>query len=97
MEIVNIITKIAPALQEGEQLVHIDFWNNTAAVTHALVVIFGLLLAVTKIFHYDIGINEDQLAQIAAAVATLGGSLISFLHHACSKTAGFKTLPKEVK
>ena len=88
--IIALITKIAPALEEGKQLTHLDFWNNTALVTHALVVIFGVLLAVTKIFHYDIGINEDQLAQIAAAVATLGGSLISFLHHAVSKDSGFK-------
>lgn len=90
MSILDLVLKVSPALEQGKQLENINTWNNVATTTHALVVVFGFLLATAKTFNYDIGLTDDQLLQLAGTVASIGGTVISYLHHATNPNSGFK-------
>ncbi len=90
MGFIDLLLKISPALENGQSLEKAETWSNVATATHALVVVFGFILVALKTFHIDIPLSDDQLFQLAGAVASVGGTVSAYLHHATNEKSGIK-------
>ncbi|MGZ5029021.1 MAG: hypothetical protein ACXWAT_00970 [Methylobacter sp.] len=88
MNFLNILLAISPALESGKTLENAAGWANVATATHALVVVFGFLLVAAKVFGYDIPLSDDQIAKLAGAVASVGGTIVGVLHVTTNPNTG---------
>ena len=90
MSIIDILLKISPALEAGKSLENSGTWNNVATTTHILIIVFGFVLLLVRQGGYDVPISDDQIAGIAGAVASVGGTVNLYLHHATNKNLGIR-------
>jgi len=89
MSIVDVLLKISPALEAGQSLEKASGWSNVANSTHALVAVLGFLMAAIKLAGYDIPISPDQIYNLAAVIAGIGGTAFTFFSVATNPNAGF--------
>lgn len=88
--LIKILLKISPALESGQSLKNSEGWARFSQCSHALMVIFGFSLLAAKMFGFDLPITEDQLAGLAASVASIGGTVAMYLHTATDDSRGLK-------
>ncbi len=88
MGFISLLMNISPALEAGKTLENARGWSNVANATHALIVVFGFLLVVAKVFNYDIPLSDDQIAKLAGAVASVGGTVAGIVSIASNPHAG---------
>ncbi|MGZ5053325.1 MAG: hypothetical protein ACXWAT_00120 [Methylobacter sp.] len=80
MNFLNVLLAISPALEAGKTINNAAGWANVSTATHALIAVFGFLLLTAKVFGYDIPLSDDQIAKLAGAIASVGGTAVGVLH-----------------
>ena len=88
MSILSILLNISPALEKGKSLENAKTWSNVVTAKNALITVFGFALHLAKQGGYDIPITDEQLAELAGAVASIGAVTGQYFHHALNKDAG---------
>ena len=88
--LIAILLKISPALEAGQSLKNAEGWARFSQSSHALMAVFGFALLASKMFGFDIPLSEDQLAGLAGAVASIGGTVAMYLHSAIDEKRGIK-------
>jgi hypothetical protein len=78
--LIQILLKISPALEAGKSLQNAAGWSNVAQASHALFAVLGFLLLAARYFNYDIPLSNEQLTGLAGALASVGGTVSSYLH-----------------
>lgn len=89
MGIINLLLTLSPALEAGRSISKASAWANITGATHALVVIFGFILLAAKVFGYDIPLTDDQIAKLAGAIASIGGTIFGIASVTTNPNAGF--------
>lgn len=80
MAIINLLLALSPALEAGKTLNNFNTWVNVSKATHALIIIFGFVLLVAKVFGYELPVSDDQIAKLAGAIASVGGTVVAALN-----------------
>lgn len=88
--IFDLLLKLSPALENGKTLKNPETWGNVSNTAHALIIVFGFLLVAAKQFGYDIPISDAQLVELAGAIASVGGTVVAFLHVVTTPNKGIK-------
>lgn len=88
MNLITLLLTISPAIESGQTLKNARGWSNVANATHALIVVFGFLLVVAKFFNIDIPLSDDQIAKLAGAIASVGGTVSGVLSITTNPHAG---------
>lgn len=88
--LIAILLKISPALEAGQSLKNSEGWARFSQCSHALMVVFGFVLLMAKMFGFEIPLTEDQLAGLAGSVASVGGTVAMYLHTATDEKRGIK-------
>jgi uncharacterized membrane protein YjfL (UPF0719 family) len=89
-KILELLLNLSPALESGKTLVNASAWGNVANASHALIIVFGFALVIAKTLGIDIPISDDQLAQLAGGIASVGGTIVAYLNVTTSGDKGFK-------
>ena len=88
MNILDLLLKLSPALENGKTLANVSTWSNVANASHALIIVFGFVLVGAKTAGINIPISDDQLVQLAGAIASVGGTVVAYLHVATTPSNG---------
>jgi hypothetical protein len=88
--ILDILFNFSDALKQGQSLGNTNTWLNAVHAKNALVTVFGFALIIGKQFNYDFGISDDQLIELAGAVASIGSVVGAYFHVALNKEVGRK-------
>lgn len=86
--LLNLLLTLSPALEAGKSLTNATTWGNVATATHALIAVFGFVLVIVKVAGYEIPLSDDQIAKLAGAVASVGGTIFGVIHVASNPHIG---------
>ena len=89
-DIINILLKLSPALEAGQQLEHADTWANVNLCNHAIVSVMGFCLMAIKLFGIETTFNEDDIVTYAGLISSVCGPIAMYLHAATNADRGFK-------
>lgn len=76
------------AFRQGKQLTNSATWKNRAVATSALTVVLGALLAIAKVFGYDLPIDDETLQALAGGIAAAVIAFNGVVQLTTSKTVG---------
>lgn len=83
-----LITDIWNVVKQGRELGNAATWSNRTALTGLLISLITGAVAIAKAFGYDIPIDKDTIAGLAAGIVAVHGVVSAFLLVATDKRAG---------
>jgi|GEM_PF-3761348 len=85
----SVISDLNDACQAGKALENPAVWSKRATLISRFTVIITVALSFLKTFgHIDLGLSDEDIAQICSAVAIVGVSIANLLHTASNVNAG---------
>lgn len=78
------IASIFNALKPGESLLHAETWKNVQVTTNAL----AIVLTCVMIFAPQLGLTTDDVQNLAAGIALIGGVVNGYFTIATTKKIG---------
>ena len=84
-----LIKDIYQASEAGKEIANPANWANRASVISNMTILLTVVFSLLKdLINFDMGLNQDEIGQVAAGITVLGFAISNRLHIAANPNAG---------